>query len=251
MKVTENLVLIPARSGSTRVPNKNLRLLGGKPLVAHITETAVKSGSARVVVSTNDDAIAAVATACGAEVPFRRPPELATASASSLSAILHALDWFDRNEGWRPALVAFCPPTNPFTSARTLAEMFARLERDARVNSIVTITQPRTHPFRIVCAKPDGTLENGCVAIDGKTINDFERSQDFPEVWEGSPACRMTRGSFFESLMARGVDFARTPGKTYDARRFIGYEISQLEATDIDDAKDFELAESVHRRLAR
>ncbi len=247
----ENLILIPARSGSTRVPNKNLRPLGDKPLVAHITETAAKSGVARVVVSTNDDVIAEVAVAYGAEVPFRRPPELAGATASSLSAILHALDWFARNEGWKPELVAFCPPTNPFTSARTLSAMFARLGREARVNSIVTITQPRTHPFRIVCEKADGTLENGCVTIDGKTINDFERSQDFPEVWEGSPACRMTRGTFFESLLSSGVDTARAAGKTYDARRFTGYRISRLEATDIDDAEDFELAESVYRRLKR
>lgn len=229
--------------------NKNLCLLGGKPLLAHITETAVKSGVARVVVSTNDDGIAAIAAACGADVPFRRPPELATATASSLSAILHAFDWFARHEGWSPELVAFCPPTNPFTSAQTLSAMFERLGRDARVNSIVTITPPRTHPFRIVCEQADGTLQNGCVAIDGRTINDFERSQDFPPVWEGSPACRMTRGRFFQSLLSSGVDVARAAGKTYDSSRFIGYKISRLEATDIDDADDFELAESVYRRL--
>lgn len=245
----KHLILIPARSGSTRVANKNLRLLGGKPLLAHITESAVRSGVARVVVSTNDDAIAAVAAAHGAEVPFRRPPELATTTASSLSAILHALHWFERNEGWSPELVAFCPPTNPFTRPHTLAAMFEQLGRDARVNSIVTITQPRTHPFRIVCERADGTLQNGCVAIDGRTINDFERSQDFPVVWEGSPACRMTRGRFFRSLLSSGADVSHATGKTYDPARFIGYKISRLEATDIDDAEDFELAESVYRRL--
>jgi CMP-N-acetylneuraminic acid synthetase len=245
----KNLVLIPARSGSTRVPNKNLRLLCGKPLLAHITESAVRSGVARVVVSTNDDAIAETAAAHGAEVPFRRPPELATANASSLSAVLHALDWFARNEGWSPEFVAFCPPTNPFTSAHTLSAMFERLEQNPRVNSIVTITQPRTHPFRIVCERADGILQNGCVVIDGKTINDFERSQDFPLVWEGSPACRMTRGRFFQALLSSGVEIAQATGKTYDSSCFIGYKISRLEATDIDDAEDFELAESVYRRL--
>lgn len=244
-----NLILIPARSGSTRVPNKNLRLLGDKPLVAHITESAVKSGVARVVVSTNDDAIADVAVAFGAEAPFRRPPALATATASSLSAILHALDWFARHEGWRPEFVAFCPPTNPFTSSRTLAAMFAGLAHEARVNSMVTITQPRTHPFRIVCEREDGTLRNDCVTMDGKTINDFERSQDFPVAWEGSAACRMTRGRFFESLLAAGGDMAHAAGKTYDARSFVGYRISRLEATDIDDAEDFELAASLYGRL--
>jgi CMP-N-acetylneuraminic acid synthetase len=244
-----NLILIPARSGSTRVPNKNLRLLGDKPLVAHITESAVKSGAARVVVSTNDDAIAEVAVACGAEAPFRRPPDLATATASSLSAILHALDWLARHEGWRPELVAFCPPTNPFTTSRTLAAIFEGLEREARVNSMVTVTQPRTHPFRIVCERADGTLRNDCVTMGGKTINDFERSQDFPVVWEGSPACRMTRGRFFEALLSAGGDMARTPGKTYDPTSFVGYRISRLEATDIDDAEDFELAADLYRRL--
>ncbi len=244
-----NLILIPARAGSTRVPNKNLRPLGGKPLLTHVTDSAVQAGVARVVVSTNDDAIADIATAHGAEVPFRRPAELSTATASSLSAILHALEWFARHEGWSPDLVAFCPPTNPFTSAHTLAAMFERLGEDPRVNSIVTITQPRTHPFRIVCERADGTLQNGCVAIDGRTINDFERSQDFPLLWEGSPACRMTRGRFFRSLLSSGIDLTHATGKTYDTSSFIGYEISRLEATDIDDADDFELAEGAYRRL--
>jgi CMP-N-acetylneuraminic acid synthetase len=200
-------------------------------------------------VSTNDDAIADVARAFGAEVPFRRPAGLATATASSLSAILHALDWLARNEGWRPGLVAFCPPTNPFTSPRTLATMFDRLAQEARVNSMVTIAPPRTHPFRIVCEREDGTLRNDCVTLDGKTINDFERSQDFPIVWEGSPACRMTRARFFEALLAAGGDMARAAGKTYDASSVIGYRISRLEATDIDDAEDFELAADLYRKL--
>jgi CMP-N-acetylneuraminic acid synthetase len=243
------LILIPARSGSTRVPNKNLRLLGDKPLLAHVVDSAVRSGAARVVVSTNDDAIAAVARDHGAEVPFRRPPELATANASSLSVVLHALDWLGRHESWRPELVAFCPPTNPFTKPGTLSAMFDRLHEESRVNSIVTITEPRTHPLKIVCERSDGTLDNGCVAIGGKTINDFERSQEFPVVWEGSPACRMTRGRYFESLLSRGVDLSRLPGKTYDASCFVGYRISRLEAMDIDDAEDFELAEIMYHRL--
>src|SRR3989339_1997589 len=143
-----NLILIPARAGSTRVNNKNLRLLGDKPLIAYAIESAIASGAGRVIVTTNSDAIAAEARKWGAEVPFLRPDDLSTATASSLSAIVHAVDWLRRNENWIPELLAFCPPTNPFRSALTIKNMIGKLAGSDTVNSIVTITKPATHPFK-------------------------------------------------------------------------------------------------------
>ena len=92
-----NLILIPARSGSTRVRNKNIRLLGGKPLIAYAIEEALRSKSGRVIVSTNSSQIADISLQYGAEVPFFRPEELSAETASSLSALLHALIWFKEN----------------------------------------------------------------------------------------------------------------------------------------------------------
>lgn len=233
----ENLILIPARSGSTRVNNKNIRELCGKPLVAHSIEAALGSACGRVVVSTNSEQIAGLARSLGAETPFMRPDGLSAATSSSASVIYHALNWFKENEQWVPKLVIFCPPSNPFRHASTIVKMTEKLSGRADVNSIVTITQPQTHPFRIVMEKNDGRLKNGVIFIEGKNINNFERTQDWPPVWEGSPACRITRGAYFINTPCKDSN------KTYDINNFIGYEISAVEAFDIDSEENFSLAE--------
>ena len=241
-----NLILIPARSGSTRVRDKNVRMLGGKPLVAHAVGAAVDSGAGRVVVSTDSEEIAAIAAAYGAETPFLRPKELSDAHASSTWCILHALQWFRENEEWEPDIVAFCPPTNPFLRPSSVREMCETLAKRNDVNSIVTVARPEIHPFTIVKRGPDDRLEVGVVSIDGKTILDLERSQDWPQVWYGAAACRATRCSFFFGLL-EGVKATTdvTYGKTYDVDSSIGYTIDVIESFDIDDEADWALAEQI------
>lgn len=233
-----NLVLIPARGGSTRVNNKNIRELCGKPLVAYTIESAIKSGCGRVVVSTNSEEIAIVARSLGAETPFMRPDNLSTATASSASSIYHALDWFKEHEKWLPDMVIFCPPSNPFRKAQTISGMVKKISGYPKVNSIVTIVEPATHPFRIIREEKDGKFKNGVISIDNKNINDFERTQDWPKVWEGSPACRITRSVYFMDLGNREKN-----NKTYDIDNFIGCEIPPIEAFDIDSEENFALAE--------
>ena len=89
----------------------------------------------------------------------------------------------------------------------------------------------------------DGRIENGIISLEGKTINDIERSQDWPVVWEGSPACRITRTRYFLALVKNADKPYQIPGKTYDNQKSLGYEISEKEAFDIDDASDFMMAE--------
>lgn len=108
------LGIIPARGGSKGVPRKNIRLLGGEALIAYTIEAAQKSDIDRTIVSSDDDEIIAVARSYGAEVPFKRPKELATEDATSLSVVLHALDFVERQEEFFPDYVAFLQPTSPF-----------------------------------------------------------------------------------------------------------------------------------------
>ena len=90
------LALIPARSGSVRLPRKNLLNLGGKPLIAWSIETALKSQYIdRIVVSTDDPEIAETSKRFGADVPFLRPPELATNDAKSIDVVIHALRYLE------------------------------------------------------------------------------------------------------------------------------------------------------------
>lgn len=117
--------VVPARGGSKGLPGKNVRLLAGRPLIAHVLTAALACPSiSRVVVTTDDDAIAAAAVAAGAET-VRRPPELATDEASSESALLHALDVLEAAGAEPPELIAFLQCTSPLTRAEELAQAVA------------------------------------------------------------------------------------------------------------------------------
>lgn len=122
------LALIPARGGSKRLPGKNIRLLGGKPLIAWTIESAQRSQvTCDILVSTDDSSIAEVAAKLGAMVPWLRPAELATDTATSMDVVLHAMDWYETNHGVIDGLILL-QPTSPFRKAETIcqaAEIFA------------------------------------------------------------------------------------------------------------------------------
>jgi N-acylneuraminate cytidylyltransferase/CMP-N,N'-diacetyllegionaminic acid synthase len=239
----DTLILIPARSGSTRVKGKNIRTLGDKPLIAHIIESARGSHAGRVVLSTDSTEIAAIANRFGAETPFLRPNELATSDTSSISVIVHALKWFQEREKWEPGVLAFCPPTNPFIKSSAIATMLELLIQDQEITSIVTVSEPWTHPFRIVRLDENNELKNALVCIEGLTINDVERSQDWPKVLAGSPACRMSKVRYFKNYY--GKDLSTLKGNTYDVTSSKGFLIDKIEAFDIDDEFGFAVAEKI------
>jgi len=125
-----NIAIIPARGGSKGIPRKNVRVVAGKPLLAHSIQQAFASGVVdRVLVSTDDTEIASVSWQHGAEVVWR-PPELSGDKASSESALLHALDYFARGEGGDPDLVVFLQATSPLRRAEDVRNAVETLSRD-------------------------------------------------------------------------------------------------------------------------
>jgi YrbI family 3-deoxy-D-manno-octulosonate 8-phosphate phosphatase len=112
--MTEILALIPARGGSKGIPRKNIRNFAGFPLIAwSIAAGKQASCVTRVVVSTDDEEIAAVARECGAETPFLRPSALAQDNTTDLPVFEHALEWLEENEGYQPDIVIQLRPTSP------------------------------------------------------------------------------------------------------------------------------------------
>ncbi|GAB4505397.1 MAG: N-acylneuraminate cytidylyltransferase [Anaerolineales bacterium] len=112
--MTETLALIPARGGSKGIPRKNIRNFAGYPLLAWSIAAARQSEAVtRVIVSTDDQEIAAVARQFGAETPFLRPAEFAQDHTADLPVFEHALEWLDRQEGYRPDVVVQLRPTSP------------------------------------------------------------------------------------------------------------------------------------------
>jgi N-acylneuraminate cytidylyltransferase len=108
------LALVPARGGSKGLPRKNILPLGGHPLIAWSIAAGLQAETVgRVVCSTDDPEIAEVAARCGAEVPFLRPAELAMDDTLDLPVFQHAMDWLEREQGWRADVVVQLRPTSP------------------------------------------------------------------------------------------------------------------------------------------
>lgn len=150
--MTEVLALIPARGGSKGIPRKNIRLFAGYPLIAWSIAAAKQSELVtRVIVSTDDEEIAAVAREYGAEIPFLRPNELAQDRTTDLPVFEHALKWLDaeRVEGYRPDVIVQLRPTSP-TRPRTMVDDAIRIlleHKDADcVRGVVPAAQ---NPFKM------------------------------------------------------------------------------------------------------
>jgi N-acylneuraminate cytidylyltransferase len=112
--MTDILALIPARGGSKGIPRKNIRSFAGYPLIAWSIAAAKQSELvSRVLVSTDDEEIAAVARECGAETPFLRPAELAQDKTTDLPVFEHAIRWLEENEGYKPEILIQLRPTSP------------------------------------------------------------------------------------------------------------------------------------------
>jgi CMP-N-acetylneuraminic acid synthetase len=143
------IAVIPARAGSKGLPGKNLKLLAGKPLLAYSIEQAKASGVCDVVlVSTEDDTIARVATEYGAEVPFRRPPELANDTAPAEPVVKHALETYEALSGQPLDIVVYLQPTDVFRTPEMIAECVNRLKARPELDSVFVAYQTHKNYWR-------------------------------------------------------------------------------------------------------
>ncbi|WP_262422527.1 acylneuraminate cytidylyltransferase family protein [Brevundimonas denitrificans] len=134
------LGLIPARGGSKRLPGKNLADLHGRSLLQRAIDAGLAArGIDRLIVSTDDPAIAEAARAGGAEVPFLRPAELATDEASSLDVVRHAMDWADQDEPGAFSHLVLLQPTSPLRTAGDIDQTLT-LCRDQDRSTAVSVT---------------------------------------------------------------------------------------------------------------
>ncbi len=141
------LCIIPARGNSKRLPKKNIKNLGGKPLIAWSIDFAVESKLFDcVLVSTDDLNIAEVARSCGAEVPWLRPDSLATDEAKTISVIKHALAWYVK-EYDVPSAIVVLQPTTPLRNITDLHDMLAVYNKtNLSVKSVVSMSAIDYHP---------------------------------------------------------------------------------------------------------
>ena len=170
------LGLIPARGGSKGVPRKNVRPLGGKPLLQWTAEAALAAKSlARVVLSTEDEEIAAVGRACGLDVPFMRPRELAQDETPMLPVVQHMLREIARTDGFYDA-VCLLQPTHPLRTPADIDAAVELLERTGADSVISFVEVGASHPARMKILATDNRV------VDPPFAEAFEgqRRQDLP-----------------------------------------------------------------------
>lgn len=220
------LALIPARGGSKRLPGKNIRILGDKPLIVWTIDVAKEIPTiCDILVSTDDPAIAAVCTGVGALLPWLRPPELATDTANSVDVVLHALDWYEAEKGAVDG-VLLLQPTSPFRTKETVhegIELYVKHER----KSVLGISPAHSHPMWTL--KMDGDYLVPFMQSHGIGI----RSQDLQPAY-------VVNGSFY----------LISPAELRAIKSFIGAKTIPLliespqEALDIDTEWDWTVAEA-------
>lgn len=157
--MTETLALIPARGGSKSIPRKNIVPLAGFPLIAYSIAAGLAAETVtRVIVSTDDEEIAAVARRYGAETPFLRPAEHSQDNTPDLPVFFHALEWLAENEGYHPEIVVQLRPTSPLRRARHIDEAVYRLMAHPQADSIRAVIPPFQNPFKMWRIGPDGLM---------------------------------------------------------------------------------------------
>lgn len=172
------VAVIPARGGSKGVPRKNLRKVGGKPLIAWSIQCASASTLLdRTIVSTDDEEIADIARELGAQVPFIRPSELAADKTPGIAPMIHALRWLEEYEGYLPDALMCLQPTSPLRLGTDVDDAI-KLARKRDALGVVSVTEARVHPFWLKRMDDQGRLDAFC-----KDTPDVARRQDLPKAW--------------------------------------------------------------------
>jgi CMP-N-acetylneuraminic acid synthetase len=177
------LGVITARGGSKGVPGKNLKSLAGKPLLAYTIDAARDANVfARVILSTDDDAIAALGRALGCDVPFLRPAALAQDDTPHLPVLQHAVEWLAAHEAFRPDAVVILQPTSPLRRPEHVREAVALLAAHD-VDSVVSVSPvpPHMNPMRMLRVDASG---HAVLFVGGEPVRRrINRRQDLPEAW--------------------------------------------------------------------
>ena len=211
------LGIITARGGSKGIPGKNLKLLGGRPLLAYTVDSARACPALdRVILSTEDEAIAGAGRSLGGEVPFMRPAELSRDETPHLPVIQHAAAWMLDQQGYRPDAVMMLQPTSPLRTAADITAALALLESSG-ADSVVSVSEVPTHSHPCGCcaSTPPG---HAVLFATGEPVRKrINRRQDLPDAWVMNGAiyaCRTaTAGRADPSLYGDRVVAYRMPAE--------------------------------------
>ena len=222
------LALIPARSGSKGLPGKNTKILGDKPLLAYTIEHALDTQLfLKVIVSTDCETIATIAKKYGAEVPFIRPEELASDTASSIAVVQHALDYY-KERGQLFNAVCLLQPTTPFRAPGLIANCIQKMNNENWDAVVSVLPVPdEFNPHWVFEADNKGALS---IATGEAEI--IKRRQDLPQAYFRDGAVYLTQTAW----LVKGTFYGEKLG-------FV--EADPKLAVNIDTWADWEKAEQL------
>lgn len=216
------LAIIPARGGSKGVPRKNIKLLGGKPLIEWTVEAAKGSRYiGQIVISTDDEEIASVAKNAGCELPFMRPEYLATDTASSMDVIAHTIDSLEGSYNW----LVLLQPTSPFRTAQHIDQAFELILK-YNASSCVSVVESNKSPEWMFWLDDEGRSMSPILEGVPST-----RRQDCRTAYLMNGALYICSVKAFEEQ--KKLVFADT----------VPYVMSETDSLDIDTLEDFYRAE--------
>lgn len=144
------LAIIPARSGSKGIPNKNIRLINGRPMLSYSIEHGLKSKYInRVILSTDSEEYAKIGIEYGAEVPFIRPAEYATDMALDIDVFFHCLSFLKEKENYIPDVVVQLRPTYPIREGADIDAMIEILLKEKEYDSVRSIAPSKEIPYKM------------------------------------------------------------------------------------------------------
>jgi CMP-N-acetylneuraminic acid synthetase len=228
MRQHEVLGLILARGGSKGVPRKNMRHVAGRPLLYWTFNAARRSRMlTRTILSTDDAEMAGYARGELIEVPFMRPQELATDSATAIDVTLHAIACLESQEGWTPEYVALLQPTSPL---RIAADVDGCIDMAIKrgTNAVLSVVKTCAHPYLM------RTMDEHDVLRPFTNSGLFaSRKQDLPPVVMPNGAVYVARTSVLKDL------------KTWHPEGAVGYLMPVERSLDIDTDWDITLADLI------
>ena len=223
----KKLFVIPARGGSKGIPGKNIKQLGGKPLIHYSLEYARQfTGDADICVSTDSEKIAESVKDLKYDIPFLRPANLATDQAGSFEVLKHALSFYEK-KGRNYELVVLLQPTSPFREKSHLEKALVLFE--PAIDMVVSVKESAANPYFNLFEED----EKGFLRVskgDGKQV----RRQDLPKVYEYN-------GSIY-IINAGSLDRANSFA---DLKKIRKYEMSEQYSIDLDTLADWQYAEFI------
>ena len=225
LKITDTLIVIPARGGSKGLPGKNIKALNGKPLIWYTIEAAREVfPDQHICVSTDDPDIIRVVEQTGLKIPFVRPAHLATDTAGSWEVVKHAYDHY-LTLGHTFSKILLLQPTSPLRTAHHIREAYTLLQNTRNAEMVVSVKEAKSNPY-FNLFEPD---ENGF--LHKSKQGNYKTRQECPKVYELNGAIYLLQSKELHKLLNN------------QPLRQIPYHMPGTSSIDIDTEDDFKTAQ--------